>query len=38
MGRKKKRRDNAISRMAIIATILNLIAALVELALKLLDR
>ena len=38
MGRKQKRREQAMVKMAMLTTLLNLIAALVELATKLLDR
>lgn len=38
MGRKQKRRKQAMNQMALLAAVLHLIAALVELATKLLDR
>lgn len=38
MGRKQKRREQAMVKMAMLTTLLNLIAALVELTTKLLDR
>lgn len=38
MGRKKKRRDEAMVKMAIITSLVNLITALVELLIKLLSK
>lgn len=38
MGRKQKRRKQAMNQMALLAAALHLIAALVELVIKLLDR